>query len=285
VRVLTDHCHPSPRQADPLHVGAVLEAAASVKPDAYKYFLAGSISASASHGWTVPIDVVKTRLQTDASLKGAGIVSAAGTILSAEGPGALASGLGSTLVGYAIQGSLKYGMYEVLKPLAADALPDASLLALCLAATCAETIGSTCLCPLEATRIRLVAEPSFGSEVFDALPKLLEERGWEIMSGLPAILAKMIPYTVVQLVSYELLTTEAYTLLGAQGVTAPDATVRFVVSLSCSLVAAALSSLASQVPPPSRARARPVQAGWGARGLSKRRGVSVRSLGIRCYLR
>eukprot|EP00290_Baffinella_frigidus_P000860 CAMPEP_0180174280 /NCGR_PEP_ID=MMETSP0986-20121125/36061_1 /TAXON_ID=697907 /ORGANISM="non described non described, Strain CCMP2293" /LENGTH=341 /DNA_ID=CAMNT_0022126597 /DNA_START=114 /DNA_END=1139 /DNA_ORIENTATION=- len=231
---------------DTVHVGAILEAAATGGPEAYKFFLAGGISASASHGWTVPIDVVKTRLQTDERLQGSNIISAAGKILSTEGPGALASGLGSTLVGYAIQGSFKYGLYEVLKPVTAAALSgDARLLSLGLAATLAETVASTFLCPLEATRIRLVAEPTFGSEVWDALPRLLAERGGGIMSGLPAILAKMVPYSVVQLVSYEILTSQAYALLADQGVR-PDASLKLLVSLGCSLVAATLSSLASQ---------------------------------------
>ena len=34
-------------------------------------------------------------------------------------------------------------------------------------------IASTLLCPLEATRIRLVTEPDFAGEVFDALLRLL----------------------------------------------------------------------------------------------------------------
>ena len=56
-------------QVDPMHLAA---AEAMLVPGAdvvWKYFLAGGICCAASHGGTTPIDVVKTRLQTDADLR------------------------------------------------------------------------------------------------------------------------------------------------------------------------------------------------------------------------
>ena len=77
--------------------------AQAVSDDVVKYFISGGIAASFSHGITVPIDVVKTRLQTDDSLRSSGIVRATTTIVRNEGISVLSIGLGSTLVGYAIQ--------------------------------------------------------------------------------------------------------------------------------------------------------------------------------------
>ena len=44
----------------------------------------------------------------------ANIVSGASLIIQKEGIGSLFTGLGSTLFGYLVQGSLKYGCYEVI---------------------------------------------------------------------------------------------------------------------------------------------------------------------------
>jgi len=74
----------------------------------------------------------------------------------------------------------------VFKPFALDAvssspfLPNAPILSFLLAGASAELVASTLLCPLEATRIRLVTDPSYGVEVFDALPRLVREQGWGI---------------------------------------------------------------------------------------------------------
>ncbi len=94
----------------------------------------------------------------------------------------LLQGLGPTAAGYAIQGGLKYGLYEAFKAslsaklalTAAQALPLAPLLA---AAACAELIASTALCPYEAARIRLVSDPSFASGLGAALSRLVRESG------------------------------------------------------------------------------------------------------------
>ena len=93
----------------------------------------------------------------------------------------LLQGLGPTAAGYAIQGGLKYGLYETFKaalvaalaPLG-GALPLPPLLA---AAAAAELIASTALCPYEAARIRLVADPSFASGLGAALSRLVRENG------------------------------------------------------------------------------------------------------------
>ena len=65
---------------------------------------------------------------------------------------------------------------------------------------------------MEATRIRLVADPAFGVGVRDAFPRLLRERGWGIYAGLPAILSKHVPGNMAQLASYELSAALGYSL-------------------------------------------------------------------------
>lgn len=75
--------------------------------------LAGAISCSATHSLVVPLDVMKTRMQTDANVKG--LSEAAGAVLaSAKGRGpirllAFFNGLSATATGYFLQGAAKFG--------------------------------------------------------------------------------------------------------------------------------------------------------------------------------
>jgi solute carrier family 25 phosphate transporter 3 len=64
----------------------------------------------------------------------------------------------------------------------------------------AEFIADIFLCPLEATRIRLVSNPQFANGLLPAATKLLKEegilRGW--YSGFGPILFKQVPYTMAK---------------------------------------------------------------------------------------
>jgi hypothetical protein len=164
--------------------------------------------------------------------------------------------MGPTLVGYLIQGSLKYGWYEVFKPITAAFLASegisnegsGKLLSFMMAGAVAEFIGSTFLCPFEAARIRMVANPTFADGVLGCMMKMVnEETAESLFRGLPAILAKQIPYTVVQLSTYEFITSSVYSYLSGAGWDSSDvAPYRFGISTAAALVAAVLSSLASQ---------------------------------------
>ena len=67
-----------------------------------RFFIAGGASAAISHGITTPIDVVKTRMQSDTSLSDLSPSDAALRIVEAEGPKALTAGLGPTVIGVSL---------------------------------------------------------------------------------------------------------------------------------------------------------------------------------------
>jgi solute carrier family 25 phosphate transporter 3 len=70
---------------------------------------------------TTPIDVVKTTIQANPErFGGKGLMEASMDIVRSNGPLFLLAGLGPTLLGYGLEGALKFGSYETLKVLLAD---------------------------------------------------------------------------------------------------------------------------------------------------------------------
>jgi solute carrier family 25 phosphate transporter 3 len=64
----------------------------------------------------------------------------------------------------------------------------------------AETIADVFLCPLEATRIRLVSDPTFAKGLGDGAARLIKEEGVikGFYSGFGPILFKQVPYTMAK---------------------------------------------------------------------------------------
>ena len=85
--------------------------------------MAGSVSAGLSHGYTTPLDVIKTRMQTHPELYNGSVAMAARMIVEKDGPSILLQGLVPTLVGYGLEGAIKFGSYEMCKPLFAVCRP------------------------------------------------------------------------------------------------------------------------------------------------------------------
>jgi solute carrier family 25 phosphate transporter 3 len=167
--------------------------------------LAGGLCCGITHGALVPVDVVKTRIQLDAAKYSGGMLSGFRTIVAEEGAMALATGFGPTAVGYFIQGWFKFGGVEFFKINMASALGERKAWEnrtgiYLVAAACAEFIADIFLCPLEATRIRLVSDPQYASGLFTAAPKIMRQEGVirGFYSGFGPILLKQIPYTMAK---------------------------------------------------------------------------------------
>lgn len=149
---------------------------------------------------TTPIDVVKTRIQVDPSLRAKGMFSAGRSIVSSEGPAALLTGFGPTAVGYFIQGGIKFAGYEFWKGRLITATGSYETAvehrtAIYLtAAAIAEFFADIALCPLEATRIRLVSERGFASGLTTGFLRILREDGVlrGFYSGFVPILCKQV---------------------------------------------------------------------------------------------
>jgi solute carrier family 25 phosphate transporter 3 len=196
--------------------GAASAAAnAGLKALDYRYFVAGGVCAATSHGITTPIDVVKTKMQARPDVYNKGIYEATVAILNTEGPSALLGGLGPTVVGYGIEGAMKFGVYEVMKPVMAKVLRNNLAGAYIAASIIAGAVASVLLCPMESARIRVVTDDEFkGKSMLETLPKLISEGGLlSLFGGLYAMLSKQVPYTMAKQVSFDVIAGLLYSFL------------------------------------------------------------------------
>lgn len=182
--------------------------------------LAGGICCSVTHGALTPVDVVKTRMQLDPT-KYTGMVSGFQKVIAEEGAGALLTGLGPTAFGYFIQGWFKFGGVEFFKIQAAKSLTpqetwDNRNSIYLGSSAAAEFIADIFLCPLEATRIRLVSNPSYADSMLGAMGKMASEEGiiGAFYSGFGPILAKQVPYTMAKFAVQGIAAEKIYDSLG-----------------------------------------------------------------------
>ncbi|KAI0114159.1 mitochondrial phosphate carrier protein [Nemania sp. FL0031] len=191
--------------------------------DYAKFFGAGALAATLTHGAATPIDVVKTRIQVDDSLHGKGMVRAARQIVGGEGAAALLTGFGPTAVGYLVQGGAKFAGYEFFKARYVELAgsPEAATrhrTAIYLGASAsAEFFADIALCPLEATRIRLVSQRGFANGLTSGFMRLAREEGFRgFYAGFIPLLFKQVPYAVGQFSVHEAAVEVMYRSMGAE---------------------------------------------------------------------
>jgi len=190
--------------------------------DLYSRFaFAGALCCAITHGALTPVDVVKTRIQLEPERYNSGMVSAFRTVVKEEGAGALLTGIGPTFAGYFLQGALKFGGYELWKKTLIDTFgletAQNNRTAIYLTSSAiAEFFADVALCPLEATRIRMVSQPGYATGLIGGFTRILREEGVlrGFYSGFGPILFKQIPYTMAKFVVYEIAAENIYKSIG-----------------------------------------------------------------------
>jgi len=212
---------------------------------------AGGVCCSITHGALCPVDVVKTRIQLDPVKYNQGMIGGFRQVIAAEGVGALATGLGPTAVGYFIQGWFKFGGVEFFKINLAESFGEEKAWQYrfpiyLVAAACAEFIADIFLCPLEATRIRLVSNPTYASGLLTAFPKILAQDGFikGFYSGFGPILFKQIPYTMAKFAVQGAAAERIRGICGIDNSTASGST-KMAVSLSSGVIAGVAAAIIS----------------------------------------
>ncbi|CCX15038.1 mitochondrial carrier domain-containing protein [Pyronema domesticum] len=214
-----------------------------------RFAFAGAVCCSVTHGALTPVDVVKTRIQLDPAKYNKGMIGGFKQVISQEGAGALLTGFGPTAAGYFLQGAFKFGGYELFKQQAINVFgyetAKENRTAVYLASSAlAEFFADIALCPLEATRIRLVSQPEFASGLLGGFSKIMKHEGiGAFYSGFGPILFKQVPYTMAKFVVYEKAAEAIFGVWKKEDLSAPMQT---VANLSAGLIAGFAAALVSQ---------------------------------------
>ncbi|RKP17796.1 mitochondrial carrier [Rozella allomycis CSF55] len=206
--------------------------------DLYSRFaVAGALCCAITH-----VDVVKTRIQLEPTIYNQGMLRSAQQIVKSEGIGALATGFGA----------LKFGGYEFFKKKLVEGLgmetAQQNRIAIYLAGSAlAEFIADVALCPLEATRIRLVSQPGFASGLLTGFGRILKEEGVlrGFYSGFGPIVLKQVPYTMTKFAVYEVVSEKIYQSLSTPKENLSNSMVTSV-NLGSGLIAGTCAAIVSQ---------------------------------------
>ena len=215
--------------------------------EAGKIFLAGGLCSSVAHTLLVPLDVVKTRLQTEPAGTYEGPIDCVRALATSdEGAAAFVQGAGATAFGYALAGSTAFGLLEVFSRAINEAAGAGNALffstpLLALASACATAICAAAVCPFEAARISAVRS---GTSSLAALRQIVAEEGFgALYRGLGPIVLKEVPFVVTKFVVFD----RVVALFGA---VFPDAQggalLAYGLPLAAGSVAGLFGALASQ---------------------------------------
>ncbi|KAI9889916.1 MAG: mitochondrial phosphate carrier protein [Vezdaea aestivalis] len=213
----------APQTTGSSKLDAVVQKAAANTPEKLsgvalysRFAFAGAVCCSITHGALTPVDVVKTRIQLDPVTYNSGLIGGFRKVIANEGAGALMTGFGPTAAGYFLQGAFKFGGYELFKQQCINLFgyetASNNRTAVYLASSAlAEFFADIALCPLEATRIRLVSEPTFATGLMSGFGKIAKTEGFgAFYSGFGPILFKQVPYTMAKFVVYEKVAETVY---------------------------------------------------------------------------
>tara|TARA_B110001452_G_scaffold173156_1_gene145103 strand:- start:34 stop:1167 length:1134 start_codon:yes stop_codon:yes gene_type:complete len=181
---------------------------------------AGAAACSVTHSLVVPLDVIKTRMQTDALVANHAHAAAAAVYRDAPGRGLLKltaffNGVRPTGLGYFLQGATKFGGYEFFKQRAYARLREAGgddavrkwqLPTMLASAATAEMAATVLLAPLEVLKLRVQTNAAAASEgALRTLSHIVRHEGvGTLYAGLTPIAMRQLPYTATKLVSYEI---------------------------------------------------------------------------------
>jgi solute carrier family 25 phosphate transporter 3 len=215
-----------------------------------RFAFAGAVCCSVTHGGLTPVDVVKTRIQLDPVTYNNGMIGGFRKVIANEGAGALLTGAGPTFAGYFLQGAFKFGGYEFFKQqcinnLGYEAAANNRTAVYLASSAAAEFFADIALCPLEATRIRLVSQPTFATGLVSGMSKIYSQEGiGAFYSGFGPILFKQVPYTMAKFVVYEKVSEMVYASAVDKN-TASDG-MKTTVNLGSGLIAGFAAALISQ---------------------------------------
>jgi solute carrier family 25 phosphate transporter 3 len=209
-----------------------------------RFVASGAICCSGVHLALTPIDVVKTKVQTDPQ-RYPGVLYSFRRVWEEQGMEGFFKGWAPTFLGFFVWGGISYALTEYLRRTAAAmAGTSASSLdvpVILASSAIASFFGSFILCPFEAVRIRSVAQPDYAPNIVLVLKRMVDEEGLSsLFSAVPAFLVKEIPFAMAKFTVFDLSTAWMYEQF-------PAATEDLQLSLLVSLAGGTLGGFAAAI--------------------------------------
>uniref|UniRef100_A0A5B7BFR2 Uncharacterized protein n=1 Tax=Davidia involucrata TaxID=16924 RepID=A0A5B7BFR2_DAVIN len=164
----------------------------------------GMLSAGTTHLAITPLDVLKVNMQVN-PIKYNSISTCFTTLLREQGPSAFWRGRGGKFFGYGVQGACRFGLYEYFKKVYSNVLVDHNKsFIFFVSSASAEVIANVALCPFEAIKIRVQAQPHFAKGLIDGFPKLYASEGLlGFYRGLVPLWGRNLPFSMVMFSTFE----------------------------------------------------------------------------------
>ncbi|XP_057957956.1 mitochondrial phosphate carrier protein 1, mitochondrial-like [Malania oleifera] len=164
----------------------------------------GMLSAGTTHLAITPLDVLKVNMQVH-PIKYCSISSCFATLVREQGPSVLWRGWSGKFFGYGIQGGCRFGLYEYFKKLYSDVRVDGNMSAtFFLSSASAEVIANVALCPFEAIKVRVQAQPDFAKGLIDGFPRIYASEGlYGFYRGLVPLWGRNLPFSMIMFSTFE----------------------------------------------------------------------------------
>jgi len=214
----------------------------------WRFALSGALCCGAAHAILIPLDVVKTKMQSDPS-RYTSTMEAIDRILKEGGPRALLVGAGATIVGYVVYGGVSFGLTEYFKRLFLNVVgPEYATLypfaVLLLASMSAAFFGAVAVTPFEALRIRSVTVEGFKDDLIESLKEVAKEkRGLlQLFAGLAPTIIGEIPFMMTKFAVFDAVSKALYSILpGAEDAVTTSLLISLVSGMTAGVAAAVVS--------------------------------------------
>ncbi|CAJ1943204.1 unnamed protein product [Cylindrotheca closterium] len=183
--------------------------------DIYALFgVSGATGCALTHSVVIPLDVLKTKAQTNPE-EYSDIISGVSRVVQEEGLQGLLTGAQATLAGYFWYGLSVYPSYAFFKRFIGQSLLPLDFSALhtndiaLISGALSAVIASLGLTPLEAARIRVVADPNRYKPLgllgtMKTIVSEDESLGWKALyAGLPALMTRQVIFGSIKFLAFE----------------------------------------------------------------------------------
>ncbi|KAJ0098260.1 hypothetical protein Patl1_29316 [Pistacia atlantica] len=166
--------------------------------------IGGMLSSGTTHLAFTPLDVLKVNMQVH-PVKYNSIASCFTTLLKEQGPSAFWRGWAGKFFGYGVQGGCRFGLYEYFKTLYSNILGDCNRsFVFFVSSASAEVFANLALCPFEAIKVRVQAQPHFAKGLADGFPKLYASEGvFGFYRWLVPLWGRNLPFSMVMFSTFE----------------------------------------------------------------------------------